>query len=962
MPDLPPYLRTPLQKEYTAYLQHWHTLVEQQKKRMNAGFLRESPLISIITPVYHPDPKLFHETFQSVIAQSHTHWECILVLDGPQPEAIEQIIEESLKNVCKRHPELVEGRTGDVASRLEWPRIKIIRLHERSGVSEATNTGVRASSGQYVTLLDHDDLLEPHALDLIASTITHTRYSPEFIYCDHDKIDTLGHRYEPEFKPDWSPETLLASCYVGHMKVIRRDTFLALGGFRKEYDGAQDYDFLLRLAECTENILHIPHILYHWRSSPGSTATCASAKSDSIEWGRHAVQDALTRRKKRGEVILPPFSRQFNIGVYALQFDPKKFTERVTIVIPTKDRSDLLEPCIRSIREKTAYPHYEILVINNGKPDKRLLKFLEQEGVRHLDIETDEFNFSSLHNQAMQKIETPFVLFLNNDTEVLKNDWLLQMLGTLLLDERIGAVGAKLLFPDGRTQHSGVILGLNDFTAGHANLSLPGDDSGYRNSNRALRNCAAVTAACLLTRTALFREVGGFDEKHFPIAYNDVDYCLKILAKGYRIAQAPDAVLLHYQGASRGHIFHSNAEYASRAHLRRMWSPILCRDPYSNPNLSLRGGNSHIRSHPHGKRILFVSHNLEYEGASLSLLELAIKLKERNCHVEVACSRSGPLAEMYKTHDIPLHIGAGSGQHPVLDLARDDFDILFLNTITLAALLHSEDIAAHPIVWCIRESEYDYYAQTLPQFSPQLFSKASRVLFVSNATREIYSDLDRGHFATIYNGIDIAKIDEYAARSDREALRKELHIDSLDTVITIIGTICPRKGQREFVLTAIDLLKYTPHRLQFLLIGGRTQSPYEEEVQDTIARSGFADRIRIIPKTHDIHRYYASTDIFVCNSSIESFPRVILEAMAWRLPIVSTDVFGISEQLQHKGEALLIPPQNPSALRAALRRLIEDPKLRTTLGKGARKQVEHSFGIERMIDQYEELFGALSSS
>lgn len=876
----------------------------------------------------------------SVATQTRLPHELIIVLDGPQPPEIHEIVAEIEKNKAVN--------------------TRVIPLDQNRGISEATNRGVQEASGAYVGLLDHDDLLEPETIERVTSELVGASYAPDLIYTDHDKIDVHDHRYDPEYKPDWSPETLLSHCFVGHFKIIHRDFFRMLGGFRKEYDGAQDYDFLLRAAEKTDHIIHIPSILYHWRSSPGSTASSASTKPESIEKGRRSVQDALVRRQKRGSVILPETSRQADIGVYAIQFDSVQFTEHVTIIIPTKDRPDLLEPCIQSIRKYTTYPHYEILVINNGETNRQILRFLEQEKVQCIDIQTNTFNFSYLNNQAVQRVKTPFILFLNNDTEILRDDWLIQMLGTLLLDEDIGAVGAKLLFPDQRTQHAGIILGLNDLTAGHANLGMPCEDAGYRSSNNALRNFSAVTAACLLTRTVLFHDVGGFDEVKFPVAYNDVDYCLKLLAQGYRIVHAPDALLLHHQAASRGHLFHSNAEYPSRSHLRHVWTPLLRRDPYYNEHFSRRDGSFRIRSHPRGKRILFVSHNLEYEGASLSLSDLAIRLQERKYHIEVACAQSGPLAKTYERHGIPLHTGKEHGRHPLLDIKRDDFDILFLNTITLAPFLHHEDITAHRMIWCIRESEREYYAQNLPQFSPCLFSRADRVLFVSNATREQYRDLDRGHFRTIYNGIDIAKIDHEAARHDRNILRQELGIEPTDCVITIVGTICPRKGQKEFVSAAISLLKSTPYHLQFFLVGGGTQSTYEEELRTIIQKRGFTDCIHIIPKTPDVHRYYASTDIFVCNSAIESFPRVILEAMAWKLPIVATDVFGIAEQVQHEGEALLIDPHNVPDLTAALRRLIEDPILRATLGQNARRNVAHSFGIDRMIDQYEELFQSIS--
>lgn len=898
-------------------------------------------MITLVIPIYRPDPAFLHETIQSVTAQTYPHWELILIFDGPQPPPVECVVNN--------------------AAAMDAPRITIIRLADHVGISEATNAGVRAAHGVYIGFLDHDDLLEPTALALMAATIARSPYQPDLLYSDHDKIDKEGRRYDPQLKPDWSPETLLSYCYVGHFKVIRRDLFLELGGFRTAYDGAQDYDFLLRFAERTESIFHIPHILYHWRSFESSTSASVSQKCTSIECGRRAVEEALKRRNKRGKVVLPSFAQKVDIGVYSLSFDPQEFTEHVTIVIPTKNRPDLLEPCIRSIRKHTVYPHYDILVANNGNTDTQLTTFLQKEGVQKVDIPTDGFNFSSVLNTAMKEVYSSFVLFLNNDTEVLNDAWLLQMMGTLMLSDHIGAVGAKLLFPDGHTQHSGLILGLNDVTAGHANRWLPHDNAGYRNSNRTLRNYAAVTAACLLTRTNLFRKVGGFDEVNLPIAYNDVDYCLKLLAHGYRTIVQPDTLLIHHQAATRGKTFHPDTEYHSRAELRRRWFPLLRSDPYYNPNLSRHNEHFHIRNHPLGKRILFASHNLAYEGASLSLLELVTALKERDYHVEVTSPQPGPLADIYTERGVPLHIGKKGDPHPLLALNRDTFDLLFLNTITSYELLQNTDICAHPTIWCIRESERNTYSRELPDCSPALLSKASCILFVADATREVYHDLDRGHFQTIHTGIDVARIDAASRQRDRSTLRHSLGIAAADIVITTIGTICPRKGQQGFVDAAIALLHSSPQPLRFLLVGSGTGSTYEGEIQKHIRKSGLHDHIHLVEKTSDIDRYYAASDVFVCNSSIESFPRVILEAMAWQLPIVATNVFGIPEQVRDEQEALLVPPENTDALAHALQRLLESSDLRTALARNARARVEKEFSIDRMVDQYETLFQELCS-
>lgn len=939
--DLPPVLSTPLQNEYDEFLKNEPPQEEICTQSLRAvSHFNFTPMISIIVPVYYPEDTFYRDAIASVLSQTYTNWELIIVHDGPQPDAIETISKDFA--LSKTH------------------NIRVVQQPHQSGISASTNTGAANATGQYIAFLDHDDLLEPHALESVVSTMQHGMHTPDFFYSDHDKIDIEGRRYEPEFKPDWSPETLLAHCYIGHLTVISRTLFLELGGLRKEYDSAQDYDLFLRLSEVTSHIEHIPKILYHWRNVPGSTAESAQNKPQSLDLGKAAVQEALARRGKRGKVIHPTFATTHSIGVHALEFDPTEFCERITIVIPTKDRLDLLETCIRSIREHTNYPHYEILVINNNSTEQSTFDFLNKEDIPYIDVQTDTFNFSTLMNTGIHHSTSPYVLLLNNDTEVLCDGWLTSMIGILLLDDSIGAVGAKLLFNDDTLQHAGVVLGPNDGTAMHANKHLPSDESGYRNSIRAMRNYSMVTAACMLTRVDKYLEVGGFNEQKLPISYNDVDYCLKLIAKGYRVVYTPDAVLRHHEGASRKHSNCSKMEYDARAYIRHTWQPLLRDDPYYNPNLSLSDGCFHLRRKPRGKSILFASHNLEYQGASLFLLELAQKLHAHGFHVEVTAPGPGPLAALYEQSGIPIHVQEDGNAHPMHLMNKGQFDILFLNTITTYQLLQELDIGAHTTLWCIHESERDVYFETHEDLSAETFSKVSHTLFVSDATRSIYKDLSHNHAHTIHNGIDIQKIDTFAMQYPRKYIREDLGIAPNAIVITCIGTICPRKGQRALAEVAVELLATATQPLVFLFVGGGAESEYGQELQSFITAKECSEYIKIIPTTPDVYRYYSASDIFVCNSTIESFPRVILEAMAWELPIVATDIFGIPEQIHNDVEGILIPPEQNTALQNALTTLIDNKGMRTALARNARIRVEKEFGIDMMVKQYEDFFDSVS--
>ena len=779
--------QTDLQKEYEEFLRHEPSnelIVFESKKAISK--LTYTPCISIIIPVYKPEPTFYEEALRSVTQQTYTNWELIIVHDGPQPLKIAEISAQIA--TTSAHIQVIETKT-------------------QLGISDATNTGITKAHGEYITFLDHDDVLRPHALERMVSAMQDVKRPPDFLYSDHDKIDTEGKRYEPEFKPDWSPETLLSYCYIAHLKMIRLPLLQKLGGFRKQYDSIQDYDLLLRVSEQTNNVSHIPEILYHWRSAPGSTALSASTKPASISLGKQAVQEALIRRGKRGTVTLPTFAETYNVGVYNISFAPDMFTERVTIVIPTKDNVDLLRTCIESIQNHTQYPNYDILVVNNNSSEKATTEYLLNAGVQYIDVPTNTFNFSKLMNTAVNHTESEYILLLNNDTEVLHNGWLTAMMGTLMLDDSIAAVGAKLLFNDNTVQHAGVILGPNNSTAGHANKWLLADGSGYLNSLRSMRNFSAVTAACLLTRKIVYEDVGGFNEKLFPVSYNDVDYCLKLIAQNYRIVYTPNAVLRHHESKTRKHEHDDIAESNARLYLRSTWQPLLHNDPYYNPNLSVANGCFHLRKRPRGKNILLASHNLEYQGASLFLFELARELHSRDYRVEVTAPYNGPLASAYSNEKIPLHICQPGQLHPIHQMNKDAFDIIVLNTIVTYALLKDLDTHAHPIVWCIHESEREAYFAAHKTLTMQQFSNVSDVLFVSEATRNVYHELPPTNTHIIPNGIDISAIDRYASLHNKEKLRTTLGIRPNEIVITCIGTLCERKGQYELTETVIALMQ-----------------------------------------------------------------------------------------------------------------------------------------------------------
>jgi glycosyltransferase involved in cell wall biosynthesis len=514
------------------------------------------PLISVVMPVYNIDEIWLRKAVESVRNQIYPNWELCIADDGSTRPHIRRVLEEY---------------------RRQDNRIKVTYLPHNQGISVASNAALALATGEFVGLLDHDDELAPWALSEVVKLLNQ---SPDLdlIYSDEDKLEPDGRRSEPFFKPDFSPDLLMSMNYICHFSVFRRSLLKRIGGFRKGFEGSQDYDVILRVSEQTTKIAHIPKILYHWRRIPGSASSSVSAKSYAYEKAVKALEEALKRRNKCGEVtVLVP-------GRYRIRYKVAD-NPLVSIIIPTKDGLGLLRRCVESIREKTAYHNYEIVVVDDGSRDLAAVDYLrrmQRDGDCRVVVFDQPFNnYSRINNFAVTRARGAFLVFLSNDTEIITPEWLEEMLGHAQRPE-VGAVGAKLLFPNGTIQHGGVIVGLHG-VAGHAFYGLPATDPGYMCLTTVVRNCSAVTGACLMMRRSVFEEIGGFDEE-LDVAYNDVDLCLRIVQRGYYIVWTPHAVLYHHEMATRG-------RYQPERNIRyfcNKWRDFLDRgDPFYNPNLAL---------------------------------------------------------------------------------------------------------------------------------------------------------------------------------------------------------------------------------------------------------------------------------------------------------------------------------------------------------------------------------------
>ncbi len=529
------------------------------------------PKISIIIPVWNTDKKWLHFAIESVVNQVYDNWELCIVDGGSSKRYIKQVLTEYAQK--------------DI-------RIKVKFLAVNKGIAENSNEALALATGDFIGFLDHDDELAPFALYEVVDVLNR-KNNFDFIYSDEDKIDQKGNRKDPFFKPDWSPDLLLSQNYICHFSVIRKSLINLIGGFRSGYDGSQDYDLFLR---CTErispvSIAHIPKILYHWRIIRGSAADSVIAKPYAIAAAKKALADFLNRKGQLGEVF-----DGFSLSSYRIRYSIKSHP-RVSIVIPTKDHVEILKRCVRSILDKTRYQNYEIVIVDNQSREDDTFDYYNSLNtdpkirILHYD---KQFNFSAINNYAVTQVDSPYILFLNNDTEVISGEWLSAMLEHAQRDG-IGTVGAKLLYPNNLIQHAGVIMGITGTpgqkgVAGHSHKNLPANCNGYFLRSQIIGNYSAVTAACLMMRKNVFQEIGGFNED-LAIAFNDVDLCLKIRSAGYLIIYTPYSQLYHHESVSRGYenTPEKQARFSKEVRLiRDRWGTVIdSGDPYYSPNLTL---------------------------------------------------------------------------------------------------------------------------------------------------------------------------------------------------------------------------------------------------------------------------------------------------------------------------------------------------------------------------------------
>ncbi|MFZ5496123.1 MAG: glycosyltransferase [Verrucomicrobiota bacterium] len=545
--------------------QHWLHLYEKTDGAPPA----DGPLVSVLMPVYNTPEKWLRRALESVREQTYRHWELCIANDASTAAHVRPLLDE--------------------AARAD-PRIKVVHRESNGHISRASNSALDLATGEFTALLDHDDELAPHALAEVVRALA-ARPDADLLYSDEDKVDEQGRRFDPYFKPDFLPDLFRAQNYLTHLAVYRTALLRRVGGFRAGFEGSQDWDLALRVSEQTTpaRIVHIPRILYHWRAIPGSTALTLDQKHYHVAAARRALEEHLVRTGRTA--ALEPVAGDHWRVRYALPEPPPL----VSIIMPTRNGVRHLRRCLDSLLARTTYPNYEVVIVDNGSDDPATLAFLQEAASARVRVLPwpHPFNYSAINNFAVRAAAGELVALLNDDLEVITPGWLEEMAAQALRPE-IGCVGAMLYYPDDTLQHAGVVLGVGGpggvgGVAGHAFKKFPRHTEGAFNRARLAQNYSAVTAACLVVRKTVYEQVGGLDEQALAIAFNDVDFCLKVRATGLWNLWTPFAEFYHHESASRGPEDTPAKQTRFRGEIETMlarWGPLLRADPAYNPNLT----------------------------------------------------------------------------------------------------------------------------------------------------------------------------------------------------------------------------------------------------------------------------------------------------------------------------------------------------------------------------------------
>ena len=907
--------------------------LEQQRKESVAW--EDRPKISLLIPVFNTPTNFLDELLESLVAQTYENWEACIIDGGSTEQATSKAL---------RRWENSE------------PRIQSERLEQNLGVSENTNRALRNATGDFIALVDHDDRLPPFALYELAAAIRREA-GAEIFYSDEDRLSEGGMRGKPFFKPEWSPELLFSFMYIGHLTAYRRAFALELGGFRKEFDLSQDYDFALRATERAKKIVHIPHVLYHWREHPASGA--AGGKPEARKTNLAALAAAVRRRGWDADVIEYPTANRVCMRL------PRP--RRVSVIIPT-DSPIRAKTCARDLPAATAYADAEFVIVTNGSLIEQLRVASEEVDVRVRLVSFDKpFNFSAKCNAGARAATGERLIFLNDDVEATEGDWIENVIEPLENSE-VGAVSPKLVYATGKIQHAGLVTGVRGLV-GTAMHQWPADSTDYTNFAQSMRTVSALSAACLAMRREHFFSVGEFDEINTPIAHSDLDLCFKVREAGLRCVYTPFATLTHRGHVSIGAKEQEKTDRADKSSvfLLQRWAHFTCRDPFFTDNMRdwlyhdsptpvrmFAARNSATGSWT--RDILLVSHELSLSGAPIILAHLAKWCRANGIFVAVMSPVDGPLRGTFLDADIPLIVdpllatgyemftkfGRGfpvRSHQSFIKFARG-FDRIVASTIFAAPLIRDAQIASVPSLWWIHEGLVgDHFLKKYPRLG-NIFEMADIIATPNEESRRIYQPFTSRRILLWPYGIPDVPVAMSAIQSEKKRVR-----------FLLLGTVEPRKGQQTFVRAVRQLPRDVRERSEFLIVGRPHDAHLAEEVRAAAKSVSHLHYKESIPHAN-VMELIRDADVMVCTSCDETGPLTLIEGMALGKPILSTPVGLVAEKLVAGTEGLFVKSGDVEELLEAIVRLVREPELRRRLAINSRRAYEKHFTLDRFAKDF----------
>ncbi|HWM25107.1 MAG TPA: glycosyltransferase [Chthoniobacterales bacterium] len=889
------------------------------------------PKISLLVPVLDPQANFLEEMFSSVAKQTYQNWELCVVDAGSTDATTLQVLDSWV------------GRDA---------RIRFERLEANLGIAANTNRALTLATGDFIACLDHDDLLAPFALYEIARAISRSP-AAEIFYSDEDRWSEKGGRHAPFFKPEWSPELLYSSMYLGHLTAYRRDLVDLLGGFRTAFDLSQDYDFALRATERAQAVCHVPGVLYHWREHPGSGS--AGGKPEARKTNLAALADAMERRGLAAEIVEYPTANRVRLKI--LEW-PK-----VSIVIPT-DSAERARLAVEQLPRMTSYSNYEIVIVtNSGLADVLELAAPKEPGFRFVRYDKP-FNFSDKCNLGAQAATGTRLIFFNDDVESGQRDWIQNLIEPLENPE-VGAVAPKLLYATGKIQHAGLVTGVRGLV-GTACHEWPGDSVDYTNFAQSMRDVSALSAACLAMRRDDFFRVGEFDAVNTPIAHSDLDLCFKVREAGLRCVYTPFATMTH-----RGHVSLGAAQQEEEVpprekasvYLLKRWAGYTCNDPYfpddmrdwlyaDSPTPIRMWGRNQSEASPDKLDLLFVSHDLSWSGAPLILLHMAKWCKAQGLFVAVMSPKDGPLREEFFKAGIPLLVDPLiTTGHPSFTAFAREFDCVVASTIFGAPIVRAVKSAGIPHLWWIHEGRVaQHYLDTDPVLRGTL-GMADLIVTPDTRSSLVYQPYaDRP-----------VRVMSYGIPDPLPKLESAVPRKTGPLKFLLLGTIEQRKGQQVFLEALKNLPEDVLKDAHFQIIGRPHDPAITSEVMAAARDSSYLTYGEGVSPAEALALIW-DTDVMVCSSWDETGPLILMEALALEKVILSTSVGAVAEILSAEEDGLFFTPGDSAALAAAIQRLVREPDLVKRLRGNSRKGFEKYFTFDRFGESFVEAMREVISS